>query len=333
VPLSFGVYFKSANLRPMITGTCSIGCKLGAVNHTVQLIMAALLSGFGVAGLLCQATVIAARRFSPEPGETPHLYLQESLMPLSPDPTFPHSPDLESTEARMRRALGLAGGRDGLTEQPRPEQQRPKPDVRSPDRPLGDRPRKRFVQDGDVPVTYVSRHRHDESEAPTVNPAGRIGFAEAALASAHAARERAERSLQEALATIRDLQTTQGHAELARREASEAARAAHDATEALRAEHQEREVQLTRELTAERSARVGAEAALQDALVARRQAEQKLQAALVTQLVPEPNRAPVARATKAPATTSAKTTGKATPAPRRREPQPVKWWLKTAKKP
>jgi len=252
----------------------------------------------------------------------------------------------------MRRALGLVGGLDAPRDhqqpgqlqpgQQRPDQQRLKVPARSTgrssDRPSGDRPRQRFVHDGEVPVTIVNRNRHHEADAPAAPTVGRIGVVETALASERAARAVAERSLHEALATVHDLQTKQGHAELAQREASEAARAAHEAAvKALQAEGQEREVQLAEELAAERGARIAAEAALREAVTAREQAEQDLQTALGEPALTQPTltiepftELKVTKRAAAVAQGPAKRTRKA--APKLREPQPVKWWLRTATK-
>lgn len=226
----------------------------------------------------------------------------------------------------MRRALGLADAHGGPPGRPPPEQQRPNAPARLADRPAGDRPRQRFVKDGDVPVTLVSRHpvtlvsrhRPHEADAPVAPSIGRIGVAETTAASERAARERAERSLQEALAMVHDLQTKHGHAELAHREASEAAQAAHE----------RRETRLNDELAAERAARAAAEAALQEVAVARERAERDLQAILAVTPAPEPKDAPAQRKAKSPV----KRPRKAASVTEEREPQPVKWWLRTASK-
>jgi len=258
------------------------------------------------------------------------------MMPPS-DPITPKLPDLESTEARMRRALGLAGGLDARSEQQRPDQQRakvtPRASVRSIDRPSGDRPRQRFVHDGEVPVTVVSRARHHDADASAAPGVGRIGVVETALVNERAARAAAERSLHEALATVHDLQTKQGHAELAQREASEAARATHDAAaRALRVEWHERETRLAEELAAERDARAAAEAALHNAVIAREQAEQGLHAALAAKSAPEPRAAGREASEPKAAQSPVKRARKAAASPGQREPQPVKWWLKATTK-
>lgn len=89
-----------------------------------------------------------------------------------------------------------------------------------------DRPRRRFVQDGEVPVTVIHprpRQGLDALGPPRAgaSPLERAEAAEAALGTERAAREQAERLLREAQATILDLRTKQGHAELARVEADD----------------------------------------------------------------------------------------------------------------
>ncbi len=182
----------------------------------------------------------------------------------------------------------------------------------SENRPSGDRPRKRFVQDGDVAVTIVNRQGQRDPGGLGVPEVSRFSIVQKALASERIARERSERSLHEALATIHDLQTKRGHAELARQEATAA-------VEALRAEVQEREAALNNELAAERSARAVAEAALQKAVIAREAAEAAVRTFTATTAAPKAKPA-------APVKTARKTGSKP------REPQPVKWWLSTAKK-
>ena len=244
--------------------------------------------------------------------------LSESMMPPFTAPTSPPSPDLEMAEQRMRRSLGLLGDRESRTAQPAPEP--PKLVGGSPGRPSAARPRPRFVRDGEVPVTLVSRHRPLQADAPagsSTNPQG----LEAALEQERAARTGAERSLQEALATLRDLQTKLGHAELAQREAAETARAAQAAAETQRTEWRVRETRMNAELTAERTGRVVAEAALSKATMDREAAER-------SRLADIPARSRTDAATASPV----KKTRKPGSTRKQREPQPVKWWLKTAAK-
>ena len=238
-------------------------------------------------------------------------------------------PDIASDEERMRRALGLTGDRAGRSSPPQTERPQAGPPGRVAGRSSADKLRHRFVQDGAVPVTVLNRHRPDEADAPSASRAA----IEAALHGERAARERAERSLHEALATVRDLQTKLGHAELAQREASEVAQAARDAANVLRAAHQEREARWTEDLAAERAARAMAEAALAEAASAgtpaertRRMASVAAPVAAVQDAAAKPAKPAERLAKRAP-----KGTRKAASTPRQREPQPVKWWLKSAK--
>jgi dTMP kinase len=115
------------------------------------------------------------------------------------------------TEARMRKALGLDG--TTLHLKLKPEQDR-----RPADRRAFGGHRRRFVQDGDVPVTVVRR-------APAVEPGlSRLQQVEAQLVAETAARTQAERALAEAQSQIRDLRTKLAHTELTTNEALETAR-------------------------------------------------------------------------------------------------------------
>ncbi len=245
------------------------------------------------------------------------------MLPLPKSP-FPNALDTLSVEERMRRALGLTSGGAGRSSSSKPEQQRAGLQGRLAGRSSADKPRHRFVQDGAVPVTLVNRHRPDEADASSADRAA----IEAALRDERAARARTERSLQEALATVHDLQTKLGHAELAHREASDAAQAACAAADAWRAEHQERELRWTQDLAAERAARTAAEAALIEAASARgqtvrtRRPPSTVEPALMAQgTSPAP-----------PAKVAVKQKRKAAAEPQQREPEPVKWWLKSARR-
>jgi len=225
----------------------------------------------------------------------------------------------------MRRALGLIGDRAVRSSPPQAERSQAGPPGRSAGRSSADKPRHRFVQDGTVPVTVLNRHRPDEVDGSS---ASRTAI-EAALQDERAARAKAERSLQDALATVRDMQTKLGHAELAHREASGAAQAE---VGALRAGHQERELRWREDLAAERAARLAAEAALTEATRARVPAERRRTSTTAAQPaldLPAISPAPVARAPGKPA---AKRTRKLAPEPWQREQEPVKWWLKSARK-
>ena len=258
-------------------------------------------------------------------------------MSTSPDLIPSEIESLASAETRMRHALGPAKDLHGGTRKPRTELQQPTPEARSSNRPSGERPRKRFVQDGDVPITIVNRQGHRGFGVLTVPPVSRIDMIQEPLANERAARERVERTLQEALTTIHDLQTKRGHAELARQEASESAQMEREATEALRTDYQEREARLNDELAAERSARIVVETALQKAILARDYAVRELRAALDKRSGAQPKLSPTknsfsADAATVPATHLAKATREPKAAQRTREPQPVKWWLSPSKK-
>ncbi len=122
----------------------------------------------------------------------------------------------------MRRALGLTGDRAGRSSLPQAERPRADPPGRIAGRSSSDKPRHRFVQDGTAPVTVLNRHRPDEADGLSASRAA----IELTLQDERAARAKAERSLQDALATVHDLQTKLGHAELAHREVLTAAQAA-----------------------------------------------------------------------------------------------------------
>jgi regulator of replication initiation timing len=167
-------------------------------------------------------------------------------MPSSFDP--PNSamlPDLRQEEAQMRRTLGLEHRPAASSSQYSPR--------------LADRHQqtRRFVRDGEVPVVLIGRRDQagDGTTSSASPPVNRLAIAENALDAEHAARQRCERALAEAQATVHELQTKIGHADLARDEAVETA--SH-----LRAENE----QLKAELTAERQTRAEAEQALQKAL-------------------------------------------------------------------
>ena len=269
---------------------------------------------------------------------------------IAPDSTTQPTPPLDEDEAQMRRALGLDGGMP----RPRMDQDRSEPMSRGTDRFMQGH-RRRFVQDGDVPVTVVRR----DSAADTASrlaasgpSSSRLQRVETALAAETAARERAERQLSEAQAQIRDLQTKHGHAELARAEASDLVRREREVIAELRASIGEHELQredaeqraidaeravtsLKAALQEERSARHTAEKALRVAEGARAQAEK-----LIEELSEQPAHMPVAaaRPVRRPVFAVAP---EAPPAPVRRgrpplpvpvtetEPEPVKWWLMT----
>lgn len=90
-------------------------------------------------------------------------------------------------------------------------------------RPAG---RHRFVQDGEVPVVVVNP-RQQRSEEDN----GALAALEGNLAREREARQAAEKALEQATATIRQLQTRLAHAEMARHEAAPVAAVAAAAPE------------------------------------------------------------------------------------------------------
>ena len=223
------------------------------------------------------------------------------MAPLS-IPSDPETSSLEADEARMRRSLERAGGPQPAV-RPQPSAAFDSFQSRGP----ATRPRQRFVQDGEVPVTLVSRARQGE---PGPVSQSRLAASESALATERTARTKVERSLQAALATLQDLQTKQRHAELAHQEALQAAIAERQAAEARLADTDARLAE-----QADRAARMEAELAglrvTPPTPAARTQA--------LSDTPPKPKRGsgkprkPVAA--RVP-----------------REPKPVKWWLgQTAK--
>ena len=249
-------------------------------------------------------------------------------MPPLPKSPPPNALDTDSVEERMRRALGLTGDRAVRSSPPHAERPQAGPPGRLAGRPAADKPRHRFVQDGAVPVTILNRHRPDEAEG---SPASRTAI-EAALRDERAARDRAERSLQEALATVRDLQTKLGHAELAHREALATAQATCAEADALRSEHGEQALRWTEDLAAERAARLAAEAALTEATRACEPAKRTRVSVPAAQPALDLQDASPTPKAKAPAKTAVKRTRKAASEPGRREPEPVKWWLRSIRR-
>jgi hypothetical protein len=255
----------------------------------------------------------------------------------------------------MRHALGL----DRLEQPHAPPLEQQTLQSSAPERLTLHRPPRRFVKDGEVPVTVVRRTPSDG--APALGPAAvnQLEAARQTIRSQAIAAERAERALVEAQANIRDLRTKLAHERLARDEAlatlsrleaeRDVAVAERDTLRAeLAAEHVAREKldqELQRALEARRLAEAGlrvpkrrgrppkqpvAVAHLEDELPApaprKRGRPRKIVAEGTTTLV-EPKRRgrpPKARAELA--------LGSALAPPRRgrppKEPKPVRWWAK-----
>ena len=251
----------------------------------------------------------------------------------------------------MRKALGLLG--EGSPRH-RPDSERMEQPGRMSDRFNNGLHRRRFVQDGDIPVTVLRRDQGHEAPAyrgvpPTTVPtSSRLQRTEAALAAETATRERVERLLAETQAVAHDLQTKIGHAELSKNEALEALRREREATAQLRsdahgweerlheAQSQARSAEASTasfqdQLAEERHARRTAEKALKVAEAARDAAEQLVRA--LSEEAPAPRPAEPARRprteTGAP-TVAAPVRRQRVPEVAAVEPEPVKWWL-TAK--
>ena len=226
----------------------------------------------------------------------------------------------------MREALGLYGRNERPASRQQSDQQRPGGDRSSSDRSTSNGHRHRFVQDGEVPVV-LAKHTSQGGTPSGVarggnvpSPTNRVAALTAELSAEHMARERAERALQQALASVRDLQTKLAHAELARTEALDAARSEQETLAALQAVNREHEERATAELAAEREARVAAETTLQSALAALEFAELRgIQA--VSEATPK-------RTAKAAAQRTDTVRKSATPRSLR-EPKPVKWWIRS----
>jgi paraquat-inducible protein B len=231
------------------------------------------------------------------------------------------------------------------------------PAIRGADRFNGGLHRRRFVQDGDIPVTVLRRepgheaqpHRSVTAAVPAPSTS-RLQRTESALAAETAGRERAERQLIEAQAVARDLQTKIGHYELAKNEAIDALRHEREALAALRtelealtaqlheaddrvasAEHLADEAQAL--LADERTARKNLEKSLRAVELARDAAKQRsadLSAQLAETVRPEPpiRRRPVAEPVAVVPVKRGRPPAVRAPEP---EQEPVKWWLSPAK--
>jgi hypothetical protein len=248
---------------------------------------------------------------------------------------------MQAAEARMRRALGL----DGEQLRARPAPERIEPPGRTVERFVPGGHKRRFVHDGEVPVTVVhglisGRREHGEGNGSRNGnhaPTNRLEIAEAALAAEIATRERTERALQEAQAAAHDLRTKLGHADLARQEAVEASRREREAAEALRAELQLAQAQIAIAQQAQEAAE-RALAELQEKMAAPVEVE-------IPVVAPEPEPATPARRGRKPRAKAAAAEPPAPVAkPRKvgrprtkasapaRESKPIRWWLTPRKK-
>jgi hypothetical protein len=290
---------------------------------------------------------------------------QQDRLARSPDqnPAGEAGPNDEA-ESQMRRALGLLGD----APRHRADADRPEPGSRPGGAFNGGLHRRRFVQDGDIPVTVVRRDPgldlpSNRVAAPVSVPSSsRLQRTEAALAAETAARDKAERALNEAYAVVKDLQTKIGHAELAKNEALESLRREREAAALLRSEADGRDARVREaedraqaaedaandyhdQLVTERHARKSAERAQRAAEAAREEAEHLVRTLTEEEpktaraaargyaepLSSEPARAepprrgrPIAEPEVAAAARRQRAVEVSEP-----EPEPVKWWLNT----
>jgi hypothetical protein len=156
----------------------------------------------------------------------------------------------------MRRALGLQRSSSELPDSI------PSTSAPSPPHPN----RRRFVRDGEVPVTVIHRDHH-QIDGHADN---QLETARQSLREQTEVRERAERLLTEAQNTIRDLQTKLAHERLSKDELLQAVQR----SEGEKQTTMERLETVQAELAAEHAARHKAEEALAEALERHQTAEQ-----------------------------------------------------------
>jgi hypothetical protein len=134
-----------------------------------------------------------------------------SIMPRR-YPTDPATDAADASEERMREALGLGKRSESVTH----PQQNHTPHTSDPTRV-----RRRFAQDGDVPVVVLGRSREAEAAQES-----RVATLETKLQEERAARQTAERTVESCQATIQSLRTKLAHSEMAIDEARAAERQA-----------------------------------------------------------------------------------------------------------
>jgi hypothetical protein len=182
--------------------------------------------------------------------------------------------------------------------------------VQATTRPSSPLIRRRFVRDGEVDVTVL--RRGSEPGTPLPAELGRqLEAARAALADETAARNRATRSLEEATATIRTLQTKLHHAEMGRDDAIAALARQRDAEPAI---HEPTE--------AEQDRLASTEEALQTVKQQLKRERHAHDAANQKVLGLERLVAELSGDRRAPIKKQAPVQETATP-----EPEPVAWWL------
>jgi hypothetical protein len=234
----------------------------------------------------------------------------------------PDEKDVDDAETQMRRALGLVGTKPVRDEASPAPMRRLSLGSRSSEVSSLPRLPRRFVQDGEVPVTLV-KGRWTQAPGADQPVTNRLAVAEAAAEAERSKREQVEHSLQDSHETIRGLQTKQAHIELARDEALQALKQSAELLESLHAAlrgHQEQLAAMqaavkasdravragSRALSAERAARVAAETALQEADAARQSPKKKVRVIRRSSEEPARRRMPGSSTRKGSAKTSHK---------------------------
>ncbi len=99
-------------------------------------------------------------RFDRSAGQIPH---GTASTPVDPSTALDDTGQAAEAESQMRKALGLLG--ESSRHRPDPERME-QPVIRGPDRFNGGLHRRRFVQDGDIPVTVLRREPGHEPQPP-----------------------------------------------------------------------------------------------------------------------------------------------------------------------
>lgn len=234
-------------------------------------------------------------------------------MSLSPKYQSDNFSNQEDVELGVRRALGLAAsGSDRPSQAPRGSA------VSG-----ADRSKRGVAQDGKVDVVVVhGRRTHGQHGPDTGWPGGtsamnRVEAAEASLKAEREARERIERELGDAQATVRELQTRLGHTTLAIDEAREAAQ-----------QSQAGLVLAEAALAVEREARETAEKAVEKACLSQGAAEERARTSAARQLAGAAAKDQSAGPTGAAPVIRQSRVAKAKSRVASAEPKPVKWWIK-----
>ena len=215
---------------------------------------------------------------------------------MADDVTSPGTLHLREAEEKMRRALGLS-------DHGAPQPHRSPPDLH--------RPKRRFVVDGEVPVTVLpsSGRRHETEDGSR-------------LETERQAREVAERALNEAQATIRDLQTQLKHAEMALSEVKASAAAERARADQAVVSLREAEAQWAKREAKPEKNRASTDhtaGALHEADMRRAEQEAKPQK--------KQEARPVRKRQAKPKPAARRKVVRKAAAAKRPNSQPVKWWL------